>query len=1286
MRFLLSLFLLVLPTSCLFAQGTCADPIVIDQIPYTNKNTFCGKTNNFSSPLACDLARNNGPDVVYRFTPTETGTYYFVASDTLPLTSPIGSHVGLVLRSDCNFNNPTGCIGSSFKTSTTAKQTILNATLTQGLTYYLKLEYFSLIAASSCSDYYLQVFSKPVNDSICRATPIPTGRDCLYPINCMTYGYNVGATLEATEPTDACAESDPLNQNFNTVWYYFDAYQADMTFSFLLSNDKFHGAGPVHSLDSLKISLYQPSGLCSDPMIPLETFCHTQEEYTFTGLKPCSRYYLRIDGNMDAVGDFEFYMRDAQEASGTSCERPKYIFPDRQLNTGKIDEVDIIADNISISSFLDCQNNSVSGRFSYTKLITNSTQLIVRTLPSANGNYSLNYFLFNGKCETGLSIADCSGDIAVGQSITFTVDRGKDYYILARAGSDFPGGIPIEHHFETVPSGPARTLKNYNSCTTPLALKTDSLYEEISTGHGSYPSGDGSNSIPGNPNSLIWLKWDCPTGFTDPLIYGNFLNIDDRRIDVQSNSKFYYFVREATDACSGTGILVLNDSLERSHDHFIRWAPTAGKTYFIGVMTNVGSNHPGREMFTFDFAITKKGAIPPTGAINMKVVSKTNPTCPGKNDGRIEVIAIPHNYPCVVESFTYTWNTTPAVIGPILNNIAAGTYKVYISNGIRTDSLTFELAEPDISVSIDSIVNVLPGCGGGSATVRVYAQPVNFNNKVAYINNTIQGEKFSFQGVLFYWEFKNVKSGTNILSIHPAGASCGFDSVLSVEYKIPKVEQTVTNATCFNKADGKVVLRIKDGVPPYNFTINFIPVKTDTFLVYNNLEAGSHFLQVFDQSGCEVYRNKFNITRPSKLIDQVSGIFPSHCVESDGSFVITTTGSLPPYQYSIDDGIPVEGTNGSFTFKYVSPGKHIVKVTDTHFCLDSFVVDMPDTTILKARNPVSIPSICEGSTGEEFRTVSGGFKPYIWQLNNDPLQTSTRDSIHLKNLSIGTHRLKITDSVGCEYFETINVGKKSTITGIHASSTPVNCNQKEGSVSIDSLKGGVAPYLYKLVPLYDDFVSPDSFAHLGPGTYRIYVSYAQDCIDSSNAVTIVPKEIPYVQFQHFPEGKLVLIDGKGDMEFKIDSSSQNITRYEWNFGDGGHWTDTLPDTKHTYTYPGTYSISVKVTNTDGCVNSFSEKIYSEKQSILKIPDIFSPNGDGLNDVWDIATTNVTNIHIQVFDRWGGLVFETVHLEIKWDGKNLNGQELTPGTYVAKISALDNELMPIREVRLVTLKK
>ncbi|MDP1802875.1 MAG: gliding motility-associated C-terminal domain-containing protein [Bacteroidota bacterium] len=89
-----------------------------------------------------------------------------------------------------------------------------------------------------------------------------------------------------------------------------------------------------------------------------------------------------------------------------------------------------------------------------------------------------------------------------------------------------------------------------------------------------------------------------------------------------------------------------------------------------------------------------------------------------------------------------------------------------------------------------------------------------------------------------------------------------------------------------------------------------------------------------------------------------------------------------------------------------------------------------------------------------------------------------------------------------------------------------------------------------------------------------------------------------------------------------------------------------------------------------CLDTVQKVIKVELPSKLEVPNVFTPNGDGSNDVFFLKVANVAEINAIIFDRWGNKVYESTSTtgNIEWDGKSSAGKELPAGTYFYIIKA------------------
>jgi gliding motility-associated-like protein len=145
----------------------------------------------------------------------------------------------------------------------------------------------------------------------------------------------------------------------------------------------------------------------------------------------------------------------------------------------------------------------------------------------------------------------------------------------------------------------------------------------------------------------------------------------------------------------------------------------------------------------------------------------------------------------------------------------------------------------------------------------------------------------------------------------------------------------------------------------------------------------------------------------------------------------------------------------------------------------------------------------------------------------------------------------------------------------------------------------------------------------------------------------------------------------GQFESFIDSHS-GATSWFWSLGDG-YQANLDSAVYYQYNIPGTYIVTLWANNRFGCMTSYSGTIYVI-QGIF-IPNVFTPNGDGQNDVFHVTVGGMQTYHIEIFNRWGQKVFMTDSPSTDWDGTSTSGVQESDGNYYYEISATDYKNKP-----------
>jgi gliding motility-associated-like protein len=183
------------------------------------------------------------------------------------------------------------------------------------------------------------------------------------------------------------------------------------------------------------------------------------------------------------------------------------------------------------------------------------------------------------------------------------------------------------------------------------------------------------------------------------------------------------------------------------------------------------------------------------------------------------------------------------------------------------------------------------------------------------------------------------------------------------------------------------------------------------------------------------------------------------------------------------------------------------------------------------------------------------------------------------------------------------------------------------------------------------------FTVAGKYNVQLTVTNPGGCINQKTKNAVVDAwPLPLAGFNANPESSSMK---NPVIAFTSTSIGDNLT-YEWNAGDGT--TYNIPEFTHTYADSGYYRVELLVTNAYGCTDRFENQVFISPKYAIHIPGAFTPNGDGLNDVFQVHGNGVKEYSIWIYDRWGALVFFSNNIDQSWDGK-IGGVPANRGIYV-----------------------
>ncbi len=720
-----------------------------------------------------------------------------------------------------------------------------------------------------------------------------------------------------------------------------------------------------------------------------------------------------------------------------------------------------------------------------------------------------------------------------------------------------------------------------------------------------------------------------------------------------------------------------------------------------GTILKDSTNHvSGLPAGNYTLTVTDGVAVPVTLNITLTEPStlKINEThrninCYGESTGAIHIDVFGgapfENIPGIY-TYNYSWICPDGTVikSKDLSNIAAGTYVLKVTDATGYfNVLNVVITQPEKLV------------------LTLTTKPIScYGSNDASIKFNIAGGTKPYQ---ILWN--NLGSGTFQDNLSPGdytvtaidSLGCSQTAKVTISESQFSINPAITPVTCFGANDGSINLNISGGVPPVSISWDDDPAAGN---VRNRLNPGTYNVTLMDGTSC-TFTKKFIILEPLKLESTASITDAFGCnTPNSGSVNLLVTGGTPPYTYNWSNGAVTEKLN------QVAAGDYSVTVTDLHGCM------VTESYRVKRQTPLSIGITTTNSFDCLTKIVSqissaeitGGVPPYqlMWSsgtvsgVNNDTMVT-TRS---------GMVQVQVTDGLGCMATSSFNVdirnpGIKYQVLFCNQYSFQFNAvtptDNEDYSYSWDFGDGGISS-LQNVVHAFNTSGSHNVRLILKSSSCTSYYEQVISvepgpmlAIDKSPTFCAGDSVVVHVtgaksyQWNDGTKQDSIIIKRAGEYivtgtsgtgctstlaftashydatEYTIHTDRDGVTNdniplhlwsevaagseYYWDFDDGK--TDQGNDITHIFdiTRDGYYDVKLRVVNDHGCIQNVTKRIWITQS---KVPNVFTPNGDGKNDVF------MKNWKIQVYNRNGILIYEG---KDGWDGTR-NGKPVSNDTY------------------------
>ena len=632
--------------------------------------------------------------------------------------------------------------------------------------------------------------------------------------------------------------------------------------------------------------------------------------------------------------------------------------------------------------------------------------------------------------------------------------------------------------------------------------------------------------------------------------------------------------------------------------------------------------------------------------VQIALTSQVNNVCFQGNTGRLSITASGGTAP-----YTYAWTGPNGFTSTSEDpqNLLSGTYQVTVTdaNGCTITGASQTITEQaQLALTHSQVNNVcfqgntasisITASGGTAPYTYAWTGPNGFTSTSEDLQNLLSGT------------YQVTVTDANGCTITGAAQTITEPTALTI------TNQVKVDNVCAQGATGSITVTAAGGTAPYTYAWTGPNNFSSTVANAQNLISGTYQVTVTDAKGCTVTGATQTITEPAPLAinAQVQG---ETCADAkDGRIELTPTGGTAPYQYTWDHGAtgPVVTGLGAGTYRVTLTDQNGCTQTAEYVLLPVPVLRLEGTVTYQATQvPLLIFAVLQSD-------VQGGTPPYTYRWSSG----QTTPSITVTES--GAYTLELQDAKGCVLEKEFAVDIPLPLAiDVDVNTIPLCEEQGQESTLRLRVQDGLPPYqitwtMGSVTATGLQFITRES------GLVEVEVRDALGLVEK-RTITILPRLTGPLDFEQRFESqtqfKADLVGFKGVFRPIATWPHQVIS---WDFGDGTRSSEASPS--HTYTRKGRYAVTLTVLDESGCLITHSKEL-DILDYFIEIPNVFTPNGDQLNDTFFPKFSFIPSLQLQVMNKWGELIYRSHGLEdAGWDG-NVAGQKAPEGVYVYKLS-------------------
>jgi large repetitive protein len=614
-------------------------------------------------------------------------------------------------------------------------------------------------------------------------------------------------------------------------------------------------------------------------------------------------------------------------------------------------------------------------------------------------------------------------------------------------------------------------------------------------------------------------------------------------------------------------------------------------------------------------------------ALNFTNLSNINVSCFGLSNGSLTATAAGG-----IGTYTYTLqNTNTNNSTGSYNNLSSAIYSIMVTDAVGcTRVSTINITQPALlNFSTVLIQNNL--CNGNTlGVISVNAAGGNGNNIYSILPN-IQANNTN--GV-----FSNLAAGSYTITVTDNNNCITTTTALVTQPNSLAINSAnIINPICNGNNTGSFTIFSTGGTAPFNFNVNPGSLSNSTG-IFTNLPANNYTVFATDNNGC-TSSIQVNIFAPPPIkIDSFNKTNALCFGDSNASLIVYASGSISSLNYTL---APINLSNSTGVFNNLLANVYTITVSDNNNCSSSTFINIIQNTEIKQSTLSLKNPFCDGGTeGEISFSYTGGIAPLSYSFNSSPFSNNT----FYNNLSLGAYTIIVKDAIGCTKSDIVVLNTPQPLTiNIDSFKNELCYQGNNGSIYLSANFGNPGGYSFFVLP--NNFINnTGNFTNIPPGTYTVVVRDILGCTGQTTVVINPSLDSVKINFSILP----ITCTG-----FAEDGAitALPISRYPpFTY----NWLGNNNDSTQSINNLATGYYTVQVTDAVGCSNSASVLLPPSPCCEVYIPNIFSPNANGLNDVFIPKTSASTLLlRFQVFNRYGNMVFSTANPSTGWDGNYKN---------------------------------